>query len=587
MKKVLAKDYGLIPNVRRDSTKLLGHLLEQFRQDTIFELEYGEYHFYSTEAMEREYILSNTGEQGTRYCSIVLDNMKNIVIDGQGSQLTFHGKLQPISIDNCSEIVVQNIDIDWEIPLTAEGVVIDCKENYVDIRIDHSQFPYYIKENKLVFIGEDWESELWKSGHIEFDGEYKQVGFLSGDTFPETTQEELSPGVIRFHGDFKKMYQINNIIVLRHGSRKHAGIFAQESSNLHFDNIAIHCTGGLGILAQFCENLYFKEIVFKPSEKRNRKISSGHDDGIHLSNNSGLVVVENSVFRGLMDDSINIHGTSVIIGEKVNSKTLLCRFGSKESSGFKHWVKKGQEISFLKSKTLQSVGKGIVVSYKLIEEESFILCFEQDVPDEIRAGDAIENLSNTAEFICRNNYFGSGRARGLLVSTPKPVLIEYNIFESSGTAILIAGDANFWYESGACHDVVIKNNMFNSVCLSSNYMSCEAIISICPEILEPDKEKPFHSSIYIEGNVFTPFDYPVLYAKSTTGLWFNNNRIIRSHIFAPWHPRKHMLTFEYCSDVNVSGNVMVGNVLGKDVNIRGMDQTDVKLDPLQGINFSI
>lgn len=586
MKKILAKDFGLVPNVRRDSTKLLARLLEQFREDTIFELEHGEYHFYASEAMEKEYILSNTGEQGIKYCSIVLENMKNIVIEGQGAELIFHGKLQPLSIDNCSDITVHNIDIDWEIPLTAEGVVVDCKENYVDLRIDTRQFPYYIKENKLVFIGEDWESELWKSGHIEFDSDYKQVGFLSGDTFPETKQEELSPGVIRFHGDFKKTYQNNNIIVLRHGSRKHAGIFAQESYNLRFENIAIHCTGGLGILAQFCENIDFKEIVFEPSKKRNRKISSGHDDGIHLSNNSGLVVVEKSVFHGLMDDPINIHGTSVVIEEKVDSKTLRCRFGSKESSGFKHWAKKGQEISFLQSQTLHSIGRGVVVSYQLLEKESFIICFEEDFPEEIRAGDSLENLTNTAEFICRNNYFGSGRARGLLVSTPKPVLIENNIFESSGTAILIAGDANFWYESGACHDVMIKNNLFNSVCLSSNYMSCEGIISICPEILEADKEKPFHSNIYIEGNVFTPFDYPVLYAKSTKGLWFNNNRILRSYIFEPWHLRRHMLTFEYCSDVNISGNVMVGNVLGKDVNIQGMVQADVQLDPLQGIYFS-
>lgn len=36
----------------------------------------------------------------------------------------------------------------------------------------------------------------------------------------------------------------------------------------------------------------------------------------------------------------------------------------------------------------------------------------------------------------------SCRARGILVSTPGKVLIERNYFESSGSAILIAGDAN-------------------------------------------------------------------------------------------------------------------------------------------------
>jgi hypothetical protein len=34
------------------------------------------------------------------------------------------------------------------------------------------------------------------------------------------------------------------------------------------------------------------------------------------------------------------------------------------------------------------------------------------------------------------------------MSTPGEVLIEKNTFESSGSAILIPGDANGWYESG-------------------------------------------------------------------------------------------------------------------------------------------
>jgi hypothetical protein len=35
---------------------------------------------------------------------------------------------------------------------------------------------------------------------------------------------------------------------------------------------------------------------------------------------------------------------------------------------------------------------------------------------------------------------------GLLVSIPGKVIINQNEFESSGSAILIAGDANGWYE---------------------------------------------------------------------------------------------------------------------------------------------
>jgi hypothetical protein len=44
------------------------------------------------------------------------------------------------------------------------------------------------------------------------------------------------------------------------------------------------------------------------------------------------------------------------------------------------------------------------------------------------------------------------------------VLIENNRFPSSGSAILIAGDANAWYESGAVRDVTIRGHVFGESC---------------------------------------------------------------------------------------------------------------------------
>jgi len=110
--------------------------------------------------------------------------------------------------------------------------------------------------------------------------------------------------------------------------------------------------------------------------------------------------------------------------------------------------------------------------------------------------------------------FPKGRARGVLVSTPGRVLIERNRFASSGSAVLIAGDANYWYESGAGRDVTIRGNVFAPACLGSPYQFGEGIVSVYPEIPAPDTAFPFHRNIRIEDNEFHPSDYPVLYAKS-------------------------------------------------------------------------
>ena len=171
------------------------------------------------------------------------------------------------------------------------------------------------------------------------------------------------------------------------------------------------------------------------------------------------------------------------------------------------------------------------------------------------------------------------------MSTPGKVTIENNVFESSGSAILIPGDANGWYESGAVKDLLIRNNTFNDPCMTSMYQFCEGIISIYPEIPAPDIKKPFHRNIRIENNEFHPFDYPVLYAKSVDGLSFTGNRLIRSTRFKPFHLSKSTFTLEDCLNVTIAGNKMEGDILGKNIRLINTPLKQVKLDKNAGLIF--
>ena len=149
------------------------------------------------------------------------------------------------------------------------------------------------------------------------------------------------------------------------------------------------------------------------------------------------------------------------------------------------------------------------------------------------------------------------------------------MFESAGSAILIAGDANFWYESGACSDVLIRGNHFADCCMTSMYQFCEGIISICPEIPKPELHKPFHRNIKITENTFQSFDYSVLYALSVQGLEFSHNRIIRSYVYEPMDRKHHMINLEYCSNVTLHDNHLIGDVLGQDVHTVGMEDHSI------------
>ena len=343
----------------------------------------------------------------------------------------------------------------------------------------------------------------------------------------------------------------------------------------NFEDLNVYHTAGLGILAQYSENLTYRNVNCVPNEAKGRMLA-GHDDGFHYSNYKGQILVDHCRFHGLMDDPINVHGTGVRIISK-SGAMHRCRFMHHQSEGME-WARAGDEIAFIDHNTMQTVGKGRVKSFTKIDVKDFDLELEQAAPASINADDGLENLTWTPAVTITNSFFGSCRARGILISTPGKVVIENNLFESSGTAILIAGDANYWYETGAVKDVTIRGNVFRAPCLTSLYQFCEAVISIFPEIPIVNPALPYHRNITITGNEFHLFDYPILFAKSVQGLEFSHNRLIRSYDFEPFHSRKAGLTFDSCSRVKVVNNMQEGTILGSNIQLIQTPKKEVTTD---------
>lgn len=554
----------------------LNQKIQALAEGEILTLEPREYHLYEENTQPIYYPLSNTDMTKAKNIGLLLKGKSNITLDGNGATLVCHGRMQPITLDSCQGATIRNLAIDWEIPLSAEGVSLGFGNGYTDFSIDATLYPHSVKEDCLYFQGENWEEPLWKWGHTSFDPMTGRVLENSGDCFCPTKAEALPDGTIRLYADWN--VPKGAVTVLRHNPRRHAGIFVQDCCDTTFDNITIHGTGGLGILCQFSENLTFHKVSFKANESRGRKYVCGHDDGIHLSNDRGNILVEDCFFHGLMDDCINLHGVAVQIEEIIDEHTAICRFMHNQATGFDHWATPGQRISILDHNTMASIAELKTESFQLKDLERFEITFQGVIPKQVQPGDALENLSNTASMICRRNYFGPGRARGVLVTSPQSILIENNWFETTGSAILFAGDANQWFESGACHDVQVRGNTFTSSCLGSMYQFCEGIISLCPEIPNPTLEHPFHTNIRIENNLFHPHNASVLYAFSVEGLTFSNNIIARSNPATSWHPNPHMITLSYCKDVEIEKNNLIGEVLGKDVYLSNSDEGSIQTD---------
>ncbi len=564
MNRICLRDYGIFPG--GDVTLALKALFNQHPQDAVFVFEPGDY-FFSPQ-LSADYRLSNSDVLPERKLGIWMQGMRNVTLEGNGARLLFSGHMQPVTMDHCEEIVMHGFTIDWERPLIAEGVVTAFDKESVDLIVDPAAFPHRFTGDWLEFDAGNGEwYPLTPRGQIQFDESTRTVRGNTGDKyFPEKSVEQVGAHTYRFR--FRNLKEpvdtaVGNIFVLRHNERMHAGLFTEKCRNVTFSDITVHSCGGLGCLAQFCDTVTYERVSFVPNEAAGRRITSGRDDGMHVTCCKGMITITQCSFLGLMDDPINVHGCCVAVEEVIDRRTVRCRYMHEQARGFHYWAQPGDEIGVISRGNMQTIHTARAAKYELLDMASFLLTFESDLPQDILTADAgtlaLDNLTNTAAFTCTKNRFGSCRARGVLVSTPKPVLIAENLFESSGSAILVAGDSNYWFESGACRDVTIRDNVFTSACLSSMYQFCEGVISICPVVPKPEEDKPYHRHIAITGNVFDSPDVPVLYGFSCEELVFEGNRIFKSYHGRPWHPGKAMITLEYCRDVRIGGNRWVGD----------------------------
>jgi hypothetical protein len=242
----------------------------------------------------------------------------------------------------------------------------------------------------------------------------------------------------------------------------------------------------------------------------------------------------------------------------------------------------GGEVWLIDGQTVQRGSTATIKEIKEIREGNRTIAkqivFEQKIPESIKEKDALENKTWNAELEVRNcRIMKKHRARGLLISTPMRAVVENNYFRTAGAAILVEGDVNYWYESGAVSNLVIRNNVFED-CFSSGYGGDwgHAVITIHPSFKpQSESDEAYHRNIRIENNTFKSFDYPILFARSVRGLTFTKNTLSRTTTYQPFAQNKTTFVFDGCRDVLIGDNKYTADVLGKNVKTEHMKPGDL------------
>lgn len=537
------REYGIEPN-GENLSPLFENLLQdvaEYKGDKpiVVRFDSGTYHFYDLGAFSREYYISNHDQINPKKVGIALEHLKNLTFDGQGANFVFHGRMLPLSLINSENCTLKNFSVDFERP---HIVQVEVLENKGDSGIVFRVAPFYnyrITEDGCFETFEGDERSQPFTG-IAFDPQNRHILYRTSDLHCNLSEVRPTAKSRILYAPRWKDESLKNgtLVALRTYSRPAPAIFLSENKNIALRNIKIHYAEGMGVLAQLCENITLDSVSV--CLKDSLRCFTTQADATHFSSCKGKIISKNGLYENMMDDAINVHGTYLKLISVLNDSTVEAAYIHNQTWGFR-WGNVGDSVQFVKSSTmdiLPNIYKIKKITPKTKYPKTFEISFDRPLATELKSSESfgIENLTWTPSVEFSNNVVRNNRARGALFSTPCEVKVENNTFEHvSGTAILLCGDCNGWYETGACKNVLIAQNRFENV-LTSMFQFTNAIISIYPEIPCLEKQNAyFHSNIKITDNLFRTFDRPIVYAKSVDGLCFKNNIIEQTYDYEPFH----------------------------------------------------
>ena len=563
--------FGLKANSSKNASPVLQKALAKIKAEykegekVILRFPEGRYEFHEKGAAVREYYISNHDQTNPKKVGIALEDMKNLTLDGQGSEFVFHGRMLPVSLLRSENCLLKNFSIDFENPHIAQVKIVENDPQdgivfepapWVDYRI--------AKDSIFEAYGEGWT--MRHSWGIAFDGDTKHLVYNTSDIgCPTKGASEVAPRRIHAPGWKDARLVPGTVVAMRGWGRPTPGIFLSHDVNTTIENVKVHYAEGMGLLAQLCENITLEKFGVCLKGDADPRYFTTQADATHFSGCKGKIVSCNGLYEGMMDDAINVHGTYLKVVKRVDDRTLVGRYMHGQSWGFE-WGCPGDEVQFIRSNTMELVGKqNKIISIRPYDKEQtegareFLITFQEPVDQVIneQSGFGIENLTWTPEVLFSGNVIRNNRARGSMFSTPRKTIVENNLFDhTSGAAILLCGDCNGWFETGACRHVIIRKNRFVNA-LTNLFQFTNAVISIYPEI--PDlkgQQQYFHGGpeggIVIEDNEFETFDAPILYAKSVDGLVFRNNTIKLNTEYKPFHPNRNRFWLERVTNVTIA-----------------------------------
>ncbi len=516
--------FGVQPNSGLDATQAVRSALDFCRKNKAKKLIFtkGRYDFWPNKAIEKYAFISNNDE-GLKRITFSISGMSSFEIDGCGSEFVFHGFICPFVIEKSKNIIIRNFSIDWERPLHNEGRIVRSMNDSIDIQFSEN-YPYKIDHDLLRF------EDLDKTNYpfrilLEFDAIKKETAYKALDyyTGPNIKAKEIGNRVVRLYVPNIKG-QPGNIMVFWPSQRPFPAITISDCEKVSVFDASIHHAGGMGIIAQRSADLQLERVrVTLPPNKE--RILTATADATHFVNCRGKITMDSCLFENQGDDASNIHGIYAQITKIIDNRSIEIKLIHPQQFGF-DFISTGSNIEFVNRLSMNAYSQQKASGVERLNKEYTKVKFKFDIPKQIKIGDVVACVDNYPDVNISNCIIRNNRGRGLLLGSRGKILIENNVFHTPGSAIVMEGDARYWFEQAGVNDLRISKNTFDNCNFG---IWGNSIIQVSSGIEKTTRSSTrYNKNILIENNVFKIFDPRIINIYSVDNLVFRNNILMKS-----------------------------------------------------------
>lgn len=536
-KYINVKDWGILPDGRDCSLQLRNLLDINRRKENVgLEFEKGEYHFYPDYAAESLLCISNHDEDALKRVAFDLTGYRGLRIQGNGSLFRFHTDILPFWCNECEDLEMEGIRIDYARPAYSEGTVLEVTPGRMRIGIDSGKYPYHIAHGRLYFTGENYRHEL--TGWMEVDAERRSpicrgadFCFNDSDGGTGAVFSRIEEDVVEMNlrdGSFSPDSRPGNRLVLRHHPRNDPAVYVTDSRNVSCRDTAVYHCEGMAFIAQFTENILLERFhVMLPPE--GDRLFSASADATHFVCCRGKIHVKDCLMENQLDDPMNVHGIYFRIEKVLNDREVIAELVHHQQKGGRLGYP-GDRIALIDHETMLKRQEAALEEVRVLNRDYCVVRFGEKM-EHLQPMDVLENQSWAPDVLVEGCTFRNNRARGLLLTSAGEVTVRRNYFHVPGAAILIEGDANSWFESGATNHILLEENCFENCAHVPDWG--KAPIQVSPSAEQINGGERYHKCLEIRNNTFICFDDRLVNARNLGKLVFEGNEMIKSSAFSP------------------------------------------------------